>query len=30
MMIGNTNDPTGAATPIVGPGVGSSCTDTES
>ena len=27
MMIGNTNDPTGAATPIVGPGVGSSCTD---
>ena len=26
-MIGNTNDPTGAATPIVGPGVGSSCTD---
>ena len=27
MMIGNTNDPTGAATPIVGPGVSSSCTD---
>jgi hypothetical protein len=27
MMIGNTNDPTGAVTPIVGPGVGSFCTD---
>ena len=26
MMIGNTNDPTGAATPIVGPG-NNSCTD---